>query len=143
MSPIHNPFFIAGGVLSALAALLHLGCIVFGAPWYRFLGAGEHMARMAEAGSPYPARLTLLVAGMLMVWSAYAFSGGGVLPRLPLLRVALCAITLVYLARAVAFPAIMPMFPGNTFTFWLASSAICAGIGIVHLIGLRQAWSQL
>ncbi len=138
-----NTFLVAGGVLSALAALLHLGCIVFGAPWYRFLGAGEQMARLAEAGSPHPTRMTLLIAGMLMVWSAYAFSGAGVLPRLPLLRTALSAITIVYLARAVAFPALMPMFPSNSMTFWLTSSAICAVFGLVHLIGLRQVWARL
>ena len=138
-----NHFLIAGGVLSALAALLHLGCIVFGATWYRFLGAGEQMARLAEAGSPHPTRMALLIAGMLMVWSAYAFSGAGVLPRLPLLRMMLCAITFIYLARALVFPAIMPMFPGNSLTFWLTSSAICAVFGLVHLIGLRQAWAQL
>ena len=136
-----NHFLVAGGVLSALAALLHLGCIVFGAPWYRFLGAGEQMARLAEAGSPHPTRMALLIAGMLMVWSAYAFSGAGVLPRLPLLRTVLCVITFIYLARAVAFPAIMPMFPGTSLTFWLTSSAICAVFGIVHLIGLWQVWS--
>ena len=143
MSTIHNPFLVSGGVLSALAAVLHLGCIVFGAPWYRFLGDGEHMARLAEAGSPHPTRVTLLVAVMLLVWSAYACSGAGVLPRLPLLRVVLCAITFAYLARAVAFPVLMPMIPGNTLTFWLASSAICAMIGIVHFMGVRTAWAQL
>ena len=36
---------------SAIAALAHLGCIIFGGDWYRFFGAGEQMARMAEAGN--------------------------------------------------------------------------------------------
>lgn len=27
-----NPFLLAGGALSAIAALLHLGCIRYGAP---------------------------------------------------------------------------------------------------------------
>ena len=143
MPETRNPMLMCAGVLNALAALLHLGCIVFGAPWYRFLGAGEQMARLAEAGSPYPTRMALGIAGILAVWSAYAFSGAGVLPRLPLLRTALCAITFVYLARAVAFPAIMPMFPGNSLAFWLTSSAICAVFGLVHLIGLRKAWADL
>ena len=46
----YNEALIAGAVLSALAPLLQVGCIVYGAPWYRFFGAGENMARMAEAG---------------------------------------------------------------------------------------------
>ena len=35
---------------------VHVGCIVFGAPWYRFFGAGEKMAQMADAGNPRAAR---------------------------------------------------------------------------------------
>ena len=49
MHTIINPYLIAGGTLSAIAALFHLGCIVFGASWFRYLGAGERMAQMATA----------------------------------------------------------------------------------------------
>jgi hypothetical protein len=31
-----NYFLIVAAGLSALAGLLHLGCIIFGASWYRF-----------------------------------------------------------------------------------------------------------
>ncbi|WP_353615513.1 hypothetical protein [Colwellia sp. PAMC 21821] len=43
-----NVMLVIAGFLSALAAAIHLGCIFFGASWYRFFGAGEHMAIMAE-----------------------------------------------------------------------------------------------
>ena len=36
------------------------------------------------------------------IWAAYALSGAGVLPKLPLLQIALCAIAGVYLLRGVA-----------------------------------------
>jgi hypothetical protein len=49
---------IIAGMLSAMAALLHIACIYFGAPWYRLLGAGEHMAKQAEQGSLIPAVIT-------------------------------------------------------------------------------------
>ena len=45
-----NPWLITGGVLSALAALLHIGVIAGGPDWYRFFGAGEGMAILAETG---------------------------------------------------------------------------------------------
>jgi hypothetical protein len=138
-----NYFLIAGGAMSAVAAALHLGCILFGASWYRFLGAGEKMARLAEAGSSYPARVTLVITAMLLVWSAYALSGAGVIPRLPLLRTILCAIAAVYLFRGFVFYPLMPLFPGNSTTFWLVSGAICAAIGVVHAIGITQAWPVL
>ncbi|MES3024628.1 MAG: hypothetical protein V4857_23915 [Pseudomonadota bacterium] len=138
-----NPFLIAGAALSAIGAAMHLGCIFFGASWYRFFGAGEKMAQMAEAGSAYPAKVTLMVTLVLLSWSAYALSGAGLLPRLPLLRPALCAITAVYLLRGFAFYPLMKIIPGNSLTFWLWSAGICAVFGVVHLIGLKQAWSTL
>ncbi len=137
------PFLITGAAFSALAALAHLGCIVFGAPWYRAMGAGEKMARMAAAGSWRPAIVTAFIAAVLATWSLYALSGAGVIPRLPLLRTALCLITGVYLLRGLAgFPLVF--YPlGRSAPFWLWSSAICLAIGLVYLAGLRQVWARL
>ena len=143
MGSTHNRFLIVGAALSAVAALLHLGCIVFGAPWYRFLGAGEQMAQMDLAGHWYPTVATLVITTILMVWSLYALSGAGVIRRLPLTRLVLCAITGVYLLRGLAFTPLMAYFPGNSMAFWLWSSAICLAFGVVHLIGLRQVWARL
>lgn len=138
-----NTLLIIGAALSALAALLHVGCILFGAPWYRFFGAGEKIARMAAAGHWYPTVITLGIAVILSCWSLYALSGAGVIRRLPFVRLALCIITGIYLLRAVAFAPFHPYFPGNTAAFWLWSSAICFVIGLVHLVGLGQAWPRL
>jgi hypothetical protein len=138
-----NRFLIAGGALSALAALLHIGCIVFGAPWYRALGAGEQMAQMALIGHWYPTTATLVITAVLAVWSLYAFSGAGVIRKLPLTRWVLCAITGVYLLRGTAFVLLMPYFPDSSTAFWLISSGICLVFGIVHLIGVKQTWPRL
>lgn len=141
--PTPNRLLIFGAMLSAMAAILHLGCIVFGAAWYRFLGAGEAMARMAEAEHWQPALVTLLISAVLLLWSAYALSGAGVLRRLPLLRTALCLITGIYLLRGLGFVFLMPHFPDNSVSFWIASSAICLTFGVIHMIGLRQVWARL
>lgn len=145
MMPQHprNRLLIAAGALSALAALVHLGCIVFGAPWYRTLGAGEQMVQMALRGSWYPPLITLFIAGVLMTWALFAWSGAGLIGRLPLLRTVLCLVTAVYLVRGVIVLPVIDHFPSRTPTFWWWSSAICLVIGIVHLTGLRQAWPQL
>ncbi|MBW8367835.1 MAG: hypothetical protein K0M70_08260 [Arenimonas sp.] len=139
-----NLSLLAGAALTAVAALLHVGCIVFGASWYRFFGAGEHMARMAEAGRLAPALITAGIATVLMAWSLYALSGAGVIARLPLVRTALCAITAVYLLRGVAGFVLAAVAPGErSVAFWCWSSAICLGLGALYLLGTRQAWSQL
>ncbi len=143
MTRARSPLLIVAAALSASAALLHLGCIVFGAPWYRFLGAGEGMAQLALAGHWYPTVAALVIAAILSVWSLYALSGAGVIGRLPFLRLGLCTITGIYLLRGTAFMPLMAYFPGNSISFWLVSSGICLMFGIVHLIGVRQAWPRL
>ncbi|HYO75504.1 MAG TPA: hypothetical protein VE010_03505, partial [Thermoanaerobaculia bacterium] len=129
---------LAGAVFSAIAALLHVGCLLFGAPWYRFLGAGERMARMAERGHWYPAVVTTAIICILSVWALYAASGAGVIRKLPFLRIVLFAIGAVYLLRGVGAAFLVPYFPGNSVRFWLVTSAFCTVAGALHLIGLKQ-----
>lgn len=143
MKADRNSALIAGAALSALAAALHLGCIIFGAPWYRFFGAGERMAQLALAGSWYPAAVTTAIAAVLATWSIYALSGAGVIRRLPFLRTALCIITGIYLLRGTIILPFMNQFPDRSPAFWLWSSAICFTIGLVHFYGLRQVWPRL
>ena len=40
---------ILAGVLSSLAAIAHLACIALGGQAFRFMGAGERMARAIDA----------------------------------------------------------------------------------------------
>lgn len=101
------------------------------------------MARMAERGHWYPTVLTLGIAAILGTWALYAWSGAGLIRRLPLLRPALCVITGVYLFRALAFVSLQPFFPGNSAAFWYWTSGTCLGFGLLHALGLRQAWSRL
>ena len=139
----NNKYFLVAAICSGLAALLHIGCVVFGGDWYRFLGAGEAMAQMAAAGHIYPTLITSAIALVLLVWALYALSGAGVILRLPLLRLGLSVIAAIYLLRGVAFVFLMPMFPDNGLTFWLVSSGICLFIGAMYVLGLRQAWPTL
>lgn len=138
-----NPWLVLGAAATALAALAHLACIAIGPSAYRVMGAGPRMAELAAAGHWYPPVITVVIAGMLFVWSAYALAGAGVVRRLPLQRTVLVAITAVFLLRGFARPVLEPYFPGNSDTFWFWSSAICLAIGLLHLVGLRLAWPQV
>ncbi len=59
-----NILFVVCAVLNAAVAVLHIGCIYYGAPWYRFFGAGEQMAILAEQGSIQP---TIITTGIVLV----------------------------------------------------------------------------
>lgn len=138
-----NSFLIAAAIFSGVAALLHLGCIIFGGDWYRFFGAGEQMAQLAEAGHMYPTIVTSLLVTLLTVRSLYALSGAGLMLRLPFLRLGLCTIAAIYLLRGIAFIPLMPTFPENSLTFWILSSAICFIFGLTYAIGIKQSWAYL
>ncbi|UMR29266.1 hypothetical protein MJ904_19570 [Massilia sp. MB5] len=143
MAGAYNMALLLGAALSAIAALLHLGIIVGGPAWYRFFGAGERMATMAEQGKLYPALLTLGIAAVLAAWAAYALSGAGLLAPLPLLKAGLCVIAAVYLLRGLAIVPLLTVARSKSTPFLLWSSVICLGYGIVHAIGLRQIWHTL
>lgn len=87
--------------------------------------------------------MAILIAGVLCVWGLYAWSGAGVIRRLPFLRLGLITISAIFLLRGLLFSRMQAYFPGNSVTFWYVSSAICLAIGLLHLLGLRQAWAGL
>ncbi|HEX8670561.1 MAG TPA: hypothetical protein VF710_01660 [Longimicrobium sp.] len=135
---------VSGGLLTAVAALLHVAIILGGPDWYRFFGAGERMARLAARGSVYPAVITACIAATLAVWALYAFSGAGVIRRLPLLRLALTLIAAVYLARGIlGIPVVL--FVDDVYTNQLrgVSSTICIGLGLCYAIGAARLWRTL
>lgn len=134
---------VVGAALSATAAAAHLACILIGAPAYRFMGAGERMARAAEAGRLRPTLVTMTIAMILLLWSAYALAGAGLIDALPLIRFVLVLASAIYLARAIAFPLLKPAFPENSTTFWWVSSGICGLIGLAYAYGTLSLWQTL
>lgn len=147
--PILNPWMLAAAVASALAGLLHVGCVVFGvgcvvfgASWYRFVGAGQPMVQMVEAGRLFPHLVTLAIVLVLFGWGMYALVGAGWPLSLPWARWVILAIASVYLLRGIVGFFIEPS-SGRSQIFWWWSSVICVAIGGIHVIGLRQVWHRL
>jgi hypothetical protein len=143
VNPDLDTFLLAAGTLDAIAALLHAGCIVFGAPWYRFFGAGERMAELAEQGSTYPTKVSSAIVLVLAAWSAYAFSAAGLLPALPLRAPVLCVVSAIFLLRGAAVAVLVFRPLGRSIAFWWWSSAICLVLGALHLTGLIRVWPRL
>jgi hypothetical protein len=133
-----NVYLVIGGVLSALAALLHVIIVFKGASWYRYFGAGEWMATRAEQGSWIPGILTFGIAGVLFIWGLYAFSGAGLFQPLPYLQWILVIISAIYLIRGlVLFPALLFM-PKIVDGFAIWSSLVSLTFGLCYAIGTWQ-----
>ena len=127
-----------------LAALLHVAIIMGGPDWYRFFGAGEELASMAEQGSWYPGVLTFGIALVLFIWGLYGFSGAGLLrQRLPFLKASLVIISAIYLLRGLALAPAYLVKPELVDTFLIWSSLICLVYGAAYAIGTRQVWARL
>ena len=143
MTPPANPALLVAGAGSLAAGVAHLACIVGGPDWYRFFGAGEGMARAVEQGRWQPHVMTAVIAIVLFGWAWFAFAAAGQVPRPPLLRIGLIAITLVLLLRAAA-----AFVPGvwraeHSPTFIIVSSLIVLVLGLAFLIGTIKAWPTL
>ena len=98
---------------------------------------------MAGRGDLRPALITLAIAAVLFGWAAYAFSGAGLVRRLPLLRTGLVAIGAVYLARAGFLPLQLLIQPDLVAPFLVWSSVIVALYGAAYAIGTWLAWPAL
>jgi hypothetical protein len=101
------------------------------------------MAKLAEAGSPIPTRITSGIVLVLAAWAYCALAGAGLAPKPPLLRYLLAGIAAIYLLRGLLGFGLKKIIRGNSMEFWLWSSAICLALGLAYLVGTRQAWDSL
>lgn len=120
-----------GGAVGAwTVALLHVGIVLSGAPGYRFFGAGEELATLAEEGSWIPALVTLGLA------FAFALSGAAAVlaPRVVWARPLAWIAAIVYVGRglgvlAAPFVAERPLFVALSSLASLAIGApLAAGL---------------
>lgn len=139
-------WFILGGVFSIAIAILHLAIIFGGAPAYRYFGAGEEMAQMASSGSVLPALVTFFIAVIFAIWGLYAFSGAGLIRRLPLLPVGLVVISSIYTLRGIGvIPQIVWVVnsPKSVSPQGLIFSLASLLVGIVYFVGTIATWRTL
>ncbi len=131
------------GILTIFVGVLFLAVIIGGPDWYRFFGLGEQAASQVEQGLLEPHALTFVLAITLITWGCYAFSGAGLLKRLPLLKPSLVWITIIFLLRGVAFIPAYLFEPSGVDNVIIVSSILCLTFGITYAIGLKEVWARL
>lgn len=138
-----NLWLLAAAAFSFAGALLHIGCIIGGAGWYRVLGAGEAAVRAVARGQLRPHLMAGAVAIILLAWVAYALAAAGLLPLLPFTKAALAAIVAVLLARGllIVVPGRWRPDLGLAFKFW--SSLYVLIMAGLFAIGAAQRWHLL
>lgn len=138
-------WFQIGGIISFAIALLHLVVIFIGADAYRYFGAGEEMALMAEEGSYYPATITTGIILVFILFGLYAFSAVGTLRKLPGLKTMLSLITGIYVLRGLGFfvETLGIIYNYDVPVRHAVFSFVAFVTGIIHLIGLIRIWKKL
>ncbi|MBL8508641.1 MAG: hypothetical protein JNM11_09225 [Chitinimonas sp.] len=146
-----NRYLIAAGIAALAGSLLHLAIPVGGPSWYAFFGAPDGLVAMARAGHWYPVICCLVIALALLLAAAYAFSGAGMLRRLPWQRTVLLGISAVLVLRGIGFIPLMLWQPERLAdicncqgvdTFLVITSLLCLSIGMAYALGTRQLWRQ-
>ena len=134
---------ILAGVLSFCAAIFQ-AVIGFVPEWSAAFGAGA-----LASNPPLLLALALLVALLLVIFGLYGLSGAGVIRRLPLLRLGLLAIGLLYslvginfIFQVLAMLGILPSAGPIPIHIVLVSfGALVAALA--YLIGLAVSWKRL
>ena len=138
-----NYNLMIAGVSTIIVGVMYLAVIVGGPDWYRLVGLGELTASQVEQGMFRPQALTFVLAITLITWGCYAFSGAGILKRLPLLKPSLVWITIIFLIRGVAFVPAYLFNPESVDNLIIVSSFLCLTFGVTYAIGLREVWARL
>jgi hypothetical protein len=144
MSQFVKSYLLLVGIAASAGAALHIA-IMFGGPdWYAFFGAPRGLVEMARAGNIRAPISCLVIAAFLTLLAAYAFSGAGVIRRLPFLRLGLASIAAVLVLRGVLFVPLIVWRPcalsgicdcRTVDTFIIITSVLCFVLGVGYALG--------
>lgn len=142
--PRTNVYLIVAGVMSALISLLHI-LLAIKPDLYQYIGpGGDALTKMAVQGSGIIILASLLLALIFALWAVYAFSGAGLIKRLPLLRTALIVIGVIYLLRALFLPTEIQMVWNEAYPIrFVIFSKISLLVGAFYLLGIWKGWQTL
>jgi hypothetical protein len=135
---------VLAGVLSFCAAIFQ-AVIGFVPDWSAAFGAGDALV----SNPPRLLALALLVALLLVLFGLYGLSGAGVIRRLPLLRLGLFVIGLLYslvginfIFQVLALLGILPSAgPIPVYILLVSLGALVAALA--YLVGLAASWKRL
>ena len=148
MSQFVKSYLLIVGVIACAGSALHIAILFGGPEWYAFFGAPNGLVEMARSGNPRAPISCMVIAAFLAVLAAYAFSGSGVIRRLPLLRFGLTSIATVLILRGVLFIPLIVWCPGalsgicdcpSVDTFIIVTSALCLTMGVGYALGALAA----
>lgn len=136
-----NWIYLAG-IIALIGVAIHIVAIFGGPSWYAFFGAPPSVVRSAREGTLLAPVGALIIAGLMAICAAYAFSALGVIRRLPLLRTGLAGIAIVCLLRALVLWPLMINHPDLRNTFEIVAAIVWGLAGVGFVFGFRLVHAQ-
>jgi len=132
-----SKFLTAAGLIAAATAIWHLLCILGGPDWYAFARAPQVVVDSARQGTLLAPIGATVIAILMFICSAYAFSTAGLIQKIPLMKSALVGISIICIARAIiAMPYLLTSTLASKLDTWeLIASSGWLFVGICFALG--------
>lgn len=129
-----STLLISAGAIASASAIWHLLCIIGGPGWFVFARAPQQIIESALQGTMLAPISTIIIATLMFACTMFAFSGAGLIRKLPLLKSAL--ITMASLCVLRALLGITSLVVSIGFDIWqFVASSVWLYVGICFAIG--------
>ncbi len=132
-----NRFLCWGACANFLIAALHITVFFWPGAVFALTGIGEYMAKQAATYWAIPYVLTMVVMAAFVLFGLYGLSAAGAIKPLPLLKLGIYGIAVVYLIRG-AEGLIMTIVRG--YSLDLLYSLVAIVVGLLYLFGGFRKW---
>lgn len=124
---------ILGAIINFILAIGHLVCMINLDMVFKIYGIDETMNLISDTYGPsIPYIITIIVALCFFLCGIYAFSACGIIRKLPLLRLGIYTIAIIFLSRALwGFTMLLSDFD----LCKLSSTIIAITVGVLYLVG--------
>lgn len=141
MKKFQKNWITLAGFIALLGVVIHIAAIFGGPSWFAFFGAPSSVVESARNGTWLAPVGALVIAGLMAICAAYAFSALGVIRRLPLLRTGLAGMAIICLLRALVLWPLMINHPDLRNTFEIVAAIVWGLAGVGFVFGFR--WVHL
>lgn len=129
-----------GAYINILIAIGHIIGLIWADQMFEITGIGKEMTALAKTHSSLPYLLTIFVAIVFFIFGLYGLSADGKFKKLPLLKLGIFGIAVIYLLRGIG-ELIFDLEKQQANQFLeLTYSLIAVFIGLLYLIGGLKKW---
>lgn len=139
MKKFSERWIYLAGVIAVIGVIIHIAAIFGGPSWNAYFGAPPQIVQSAREGTWLAPVSTMMIAALMAICAAYAFSALSLIRRLPLLRVGLPSMAAICLLRSMILWPLMINHPELRNTFEIVAALVWGIAGLGFMFGYRLA----